>query len=61
MELISHDLSEPYSIFTYRYFINNWRHLCFLVSRKQHLNARLRAAWCGVNLADVYTAAQSST
>ena len=30
--LIEKDLSEPYSIFTYRYFINNWPNLCFLVS-----------------------------
>jgi hypothetical protein len=31
MDLISKDLSEPYSIYTYRYFIYNWPHLCFLV------------------------------
>merc|ERR1712159_448821 len=30
MSLIEKDLSEPYSIFTYRYFINNWPKLCFL-------------------------------
>jgi hypothetical protein len=30
--LIERDLSEPYSIFTYRYFINNWPNLCFLVN-----------------------------
>ena len=29
-ELIDKDLSEPYSIFTYRYFINQWPHLCYL-------------------------------
>ena len=28
--LIERDLSEPYSVFTYRYFINNWPNLCFL-------------------------------
>ena len=28
MELMTADLSEPYSIFTYRYFINNWPDLC---------------------------------
>jgi len=28
--LIEKDLSEPYSIFTYRYFINNWPKLCIL-------------------------------
>ncbi|KAI9003140.1 hypothetical protein BC832DRAFT_560041 [Gaertneriomyces semiglobifer] len=28
--LIQNDLSEPYSIYTYRYFIHNWPNLCFL-------------------------------
>lgn len=31
MALITKDLSEPYSIYTYRYFIHNWPRLCFLV------------------------------
>ena len=31
MQLIAKDLSEPYSIYTYRYFIHNWPYLCFLV------------------------------
>ncbi|XP_053973503.1 N-alpha-acetyltransferase 30-like [Hylaeus anthracinus] len=30
MHLIQKDLSEPYSIYTYRYFIHNWPKLCFL-------------------------------
>ena len=30
MKLIQKDLSEPYSIYTYRYFIHNWPNLCFL-------------------------------
>lgn len=30
MQLIQKDLSEPYSVYTYRYFINNWSKLCFL-------------------------------
>jgi hypothetical protein len=29
--LIEKDLSEPYSVFTYRYFLNNWPDLCLLV------------------------------
>lgn len=33
MELFAKDLSEPYSIYTYRYFINNWPRLCVLVLR----------------------------
>lgn len=28
--LIDHVLSEPYSIFTYRYFLTQWPHLCYL-------------------------------
>lgn len=31
MRLITNDLSEPYSIYTYRYFIHNWPRLCYLV------------------------------
>lgn len=30
-EMIQKDLSEPYSIFTYRYFISGWPDLCYLV------------------------------
>ncbi|VDK50991.1 unnamed protein product [Anisakis simplex] len=30
MQLITKDLSEPYSIYTYRYFIHNWPSLCLL-------------------------------
>ncbi|CAN8000274.1 unnamed protein product [Ixodes hexagonus] len=30
MRLFQKDLSEPYSIYTYRYFIHNWPRLCFL-------------------------------
>jgi len=29
--LCEQNLSEPYSVFTYRYFINNWPDLCWLV------------------------------
>ncbi|KAG2207942.1 hypothetical protein INT47_010926 [Mucor saturninus] len=31
IHLIENDLSEPYSVYTYRYFIHNWPNLCFLV------------------------------
>lgn len=34
MRLIQKDLSEPYSIYTYRYFIHNWPKLCFLASHQ---------------------------
>ncbi|GAQ89761.1 peptide alpha-N-acetyltransferase [Klebsormidium nitens] len=30
MGLVDTELSEPYSIFTYRYFLNQWPQLCFL-------------------------------
>ena len=35
MTLISGTLSEPYSIYTYRYFIHNWPDLCFLCSTRE--------------------------
>jgi peptide alpha-N-acetyltransferase len=31
MELVQRDLSEPYSVFTYRYFVNRWPQLCEMV------------------------------
>ncbi|KAK2159343.1 hypothetical protein LSH36_154g01059 [Paralvinella palmiformis] len=36
MRLITKDLSEPYSIYTYRYFIHNWPKLCFLAMDGSH-------------------------
>ncbi|KAI6649544.1 hypothetical protein LOD99_6710 [Oopsacas minuta] len=32
MQLMQEYLSEPYSIYTYRYFINNWPQLCIMAS-----------------------------
>ena len=29
--LIAKDLSEPYSIYVYRYFLQQWSDLCFMV------------------------------
>lgn len=37
--LIESDLSEPYSVYTYRYFLMQWPHLCFLVGIKQLLGS----------------------
>ncbi|KAI4193846.1 MAG: hypothetical protein LQ346_003813 [Caloplaca aetnensis] len=34
-QLISNDLSEPYSIYVYRYFLYQWGDLCFLALDKQ--------------------------
>ncbi|KAJ2813024.1 N-alpha-acetyltransferase 30, partial [Coemansia sp. 'formosensis'] len=31
--LIERDLSEPYSIYTYRYFVHQWPDLCILAHR----------------------------
>ena len=31
MRLMTKDLSEPYSIYTYRFFVHNWPELCILV------------------------------
>ncbi|KHN81171.1 N-alpha-acetyltransferase 30 [Toxocara canis] len=42
MRLITKDLSEPYSIYTYRYFIHNWPSLCLLAldtSNKEYVGA----------------------
>jgi peptide alpha-N-acetyltransferase len=36
--MMEKDLSEPYSVFTYRYFVNQWPSLCWLV--------RLRICFC---------------
>lgn len=30
MSLIDRSLSEPYSVFTYRYFLHQWPNLCYL-------------------------------
>ena len=45
MGLIEKDLSEPYSIFTYRYFIINWPRLCFLVPQDTPQLWYLSAWW----------------
>jgi N-alpha-acetyltransferase 30 len=36
-QLISKDLSEPYSIYVYRYFLNQWGDLCYMVRRHGHV------------------------
>jgi peptide alpha-N-acetyltransferase len=35
-QLISSDLSEPYSIYVYRYFLYQWADLCFMVNSQIH-------------------------
>ena len=34
MDLMARTLSEPYSIYTYRYFLRNWPNLCFFAKDK---------------------------
>jgi N-alpha-acetyltransferase 30 len=36
MAIVDRDLSEPYNVFTYRYFLNNWPGLCFIVGFAMH-------------------------
>mmetsp|Transcript_52527 Transcript_52527/g.86962 ORF Transcript_52527/g.86962 Transcript_52527/m.86962 type:complete len:190 (+) Transcript_52527:583-1152(+) len=36
--LCSANLSEPYSVFTYRYFVNNWPYLTYLAMDKKRNN-----------------------
>lgn len=36
MHLVDNELSEPYSIFTYRYFLKQWPHLCFMAFDGDH-------------------------
>lgn len=38
--LIAKDLSEPYSIYVYRYFLYQWGHLCFMVCSKSFMHRR---------------------
>ncbi|RWS16477.1 N-alpha-acetyltransferase 30-like protein [Dinothrombium tinctorium] len=47
MRLIQKDLSEPYSVYTYRYFIHNWPHLCFLVNDHFSQFSGPTTAMCG--------------
>lgn len=35
MSMIDQELSEPYTVYTYRYFLNQWPQLCFLAHVKE--------------------------
>jgi hypothetical protein len=50
--LIERDLSEPYSVFTYRYFIWQWPHMCLLV-RKQARAGSQGGVACGCDTVGV--------
>jgi hypothetical protein len=43
MNLVDNELSEPYSIFTYRYFLRTWPHLCFMAFDGEHCFATVVA------------------
>ncbi len=47
IRLIKEDLSEPYSIYTYRYFIYNWPSLCWMVSKVMILFVSLKRVFPG--------------
>lgn len=40
VDLFEADLSEPYSVFTYRYFVNTWPDLCLIVRGARAREAR---------------------
>ena len=44
MEMIDKDLSEPYSIFTYRFFLVNWPNLCICAYRRRSRGKRKERA-----------------
>lgn len=43
-ELISKDLSEPYSIYVYRYFLYQWADLCYMVCLRCSLRFQFQFA-----------------
>lgn len=45
MRVIQRELSEPYSIYTYRYFIHNWPKLCFLAMDGDNCIGQLSVNW----------------
>ena len=51
MSMIGKELSEPYSIYTYRYFLNRWPQLCFIVRSFSHLSFNYQSLYIrAVNL-----------
>lgn len=47
MALMGAELSEPYSIFTYRHFLEGWPELCFVVRRRDTAGRRGAARGAG--------------
>jgi len=50
MRLIQKDLSEPYSVYTYRYFIHNWPKLCFLAHDEAEGDRMIGAIVCKLDV-----------
>lgn len=51
-QLISKDLSEPYSIYVYRYFLYQWGDLCYMVRKLCPLRPAIRPC-CFLSLTTV--------
>ena len=49
MAMIGKDLSEPYSIFTYRYFIHGWPELCTMAYDKNNLDKMIGIVICKID------------
>ena len=48
IKLVEKDLSEPYSVFTYRYFVNQWPELCEM-ARSSHSGELIGVVVCKVD------------
>jgi hypothetical protein len=65
-QLISKDLSEPYSIYVYRYFLYQWGDLCFMVcpsSNRRYQHGELmmdRRPWTKMTTSSESSSANSS-
>jgi len=46
MHMIAGELSEPYSIYTYRYFLQNWPELCILAIDSQNTSEYIGVIIC---------------
>lgn len=47
-KLIENDLSEPYSIYVYRYFLENWPKYCYLAFDEAHENKIIGVVVCKI-------------
>jgi peptide alpha-N-acetyltransferase len=48
MALVGNELSEPYSIYTYKYFVHYWPELCILVSNSHFLDSKMSEYRSGI-------------